>query len=272
MIRLLKDQDLLFIDGSYFVFFRYYAILNWYRLQKYTTPTQELLDDPMFVEKYTKMFEKSLLDLVKKYRVSWHNMVFFKDSPREEIWRNAIFPEYKQGRQDKEDTFNKNIFKLTYGVILPQMMEKYGLQCFGYNKLEADDLIAITKTKVRDQGSFAEIVIVTNDNDYIQLYDDHTRIVNLQGKDLKDRVPVAPEFYLKFKIIGGDKSDCIPAIMTKLGPKTAEKLSTDQAQLDKYFEKHPGAKAQYDINAQLIDMCNIPGEFKAAVEELIDLN
>lgn len=272
MLKIREGKDVIFIDGSYFIFFRYYAVLNWYRLQKNTTPVTDLLEDVVFVEKYMKMFEKSILDLVKAHGIAHEDLVFFKDSPREEIWRNELYSGYKKDRDDKKDTFNKDIFKLTYNKVIPQLVAKYGIQVYGYPKLEADDLIAIVKGFVRDaRPEMCKIVIVTNDNDYIQLYDERTSIVNLKGKELKERIPMDTKVYLKYKIIAGDKSDSIPSIMKKLGPKTAEKLCQCDEHLERYFVKHPEARAQYSINSALIDMQNIPNDLRDLVLEQLHI-
>lgn len=270
MIKLQSCKDLLFIDGSYFIFFRYYATYNWYRLQKHTTPTNELMDDELFVSKYAKMFEKTIVDLVALYKVDWKNVVFFKDCPREDVFRCEFYNEYKMAREDK-DTFNRYIFGYTYSTLIPSIQEKYGMQVIGAKGLEADDLIAITKEYVRRTDTHSTITIITNDNDYVQLYDPNTRIINLKKQDLKDRIPVALSNYLLYKIIVGDKSDCIPSIQFKLGPKTAEKLASDPVALEKYLEKHPDAKERFDLNSKLIDMKNIPNDLRQSVIDKIDI-
>lgn len=271
MLSLDSENDMLFIDGSYFIFFRYYAVLNWYRLQKKTTAVCDLLKEPEFVDKYKKMFEKNLVDLQKTHKTKWKNIVFFKDSPREEIWRNELYPDYKKDRDDKKDTFNKDIFKLTYNDVLYHMVDKYGMQVYGYPKMEADDLIAIAKNLVRQKKPSLPVVIVTNDNDYIQLYDENTSIVNLKGKELKERINVDYNVYLKYKIISGDKSDCIPSIMSKIGPKTAEKLCMSEENLERYFCKHPDARGRYETNKKLIDMQNIPEDLRTMVIQQISI-
>lgn len=259
-------KDILLIDGSYFIFYKYYSVLNWYRLQQYSTPIAEILNDHVFVDKYKKMFEKTIHDLAKKHSIEYQDILFVKDSPRQEVWRNSLYPEYKKDREKKKDTFNKDIVKLTYDTILPSIKQSYGIQVYSYPRLEADDLIGIIKGFIRTNcSSSSNIIIITNDNDYIQLYDEDTTIVNLKGKELKERIPVNHSVYLKYKIIAGDKSDCIPSIMRKLGPKTAEKLCQCNELLEKYLDKHPEARKQYALNESLIDMQQIPEDLKETV-------
>ena len=87
---------------------------------------------------------------------------------------------------------------------------------------------------------------------------------NLQDKDLKIRA--SPDYdaetYLKIKIILGDKSDNIPAIIKKCGIKTAEKLALNPDELNKIFNKDPDAKKNFERNQRLIDFNYIDEKLK----------
>lgn len=268
MITINPSNKLLLIDSSYFVFYRFYATYNWYCLQKKgdDVSSEHVLSDSVFVEKYDKMFERTLCDLFKTYKCdSWEGVLFIMDAPRDTIWRNALFRNYKISRDETHTRFNKNIFKHTYDVLLPKLRGVYKFQTLGVPELEADDIISVIVSHVSPR----DIVIITNDNDYIQLKGDHTMIYNLQGKDITSRVNMAPEKYLQVKIIMGDKSDCIPSIMKKVGPKTALKMVEDPAYLKTFLEKHPVAQEQYEINRRLIDMSYIPDLLKSRVSSLL---
>jgi 5'-3' exonuclease len=248
----------LFIDGSYFIFYRYYAILNWYKLQDESDDIDisKILDKKQFIEKYDKMFERTIIDLKKKHDIIWENVFFVKDCPRDQIFRNEIFPDYKGNRENS--SFNGNIFIHTYEKLLPSLIEKYGFKTLCALNLEADDVIAIITKKLQEK-----VIIITNDNDYIQLCNDNTSIINLQGKYIKDRVNCDdPSIYLKMKIIQGDKSDNIPSIMKKCGPVTAKKLANNDEELEKFFIKNPSARVQFDINQRLIDFNYIDEKLK----------
>ena len=261
-------KPVLFVDLSYCIFYRYYATFNWIKkFAKIDVEVEKILENPQFVEKYDKMFEKMLCDAVKLHGLQWRNVCLVKDCLRETIWRNKIFADYKGTRDDRLATFNKEIFKYTYVDLLPRLEEKYGFQSVWHPNLEADDVIAILKTEVRNVAASSQVVIITNDNDYIQLIDDHTVIKNLQGKEIKERVNMPPQTYLKCKIIMGDKSDNIPCIMKKVGPKTAEKLSLDDDKLTKFCEKNPDAKLQLELNKTLIDFSCIPAEYVDALKK-----
>lgn len=268
MFTIKSDKPVLFVDGSYFIFYRYFATYNWFRLQDFDTASEDIMADPTFVAKYAKMFEKTIVDLIKKKGLSWDNAFFMADCPREEVFRNAMYDCYKQARETHA-SFNANVFEYTYNTLIPELQKKYPLQVVQAPCLEADDLVAIFKKHVREQDNSQKVVIVTNDNDYVQLYDEHTSIVNLQGKELNTRLPVPQESYLLYKIIGGDKSDCISPIKAKIGPKTAEKLAINPVELEAYLTKHPDARERFELNSGLIDMNNIPEHLKAPIIENI---
>jgi 5'-3' exonuclease len=252
------------------VFYRYYATYNW--LKKYVNPdivAENILENEVFMDKYPKMFEKTLCDIVKTHKVSWDNVFLVKDCLRESIWRMSFYAGYKGTRDDRLDTFNKEIFRFTYVDLVPKLYNKYKFTTVSHPHLEADDIIALMKNKIRVTNPFSKVTIITNDNDYIQLIDGNTYVINLQGKEIKYRVGVSPDLYLKAKIIMGDKSDNIPCIMRKVGPKTAEKLAQDKANFDNFCEKYPDAKRQYELNRLLIDLSLIPSNIKDGFMERI---
>lgn len=258
-------KNVLMIDLSYYVFYRYYSTYNWLKkYQKSEVTKDEILKEPLFLEKYSKIFERTLCDIVKQSNVTWTNVFLVKDCMRENIWRNDHYKNYKATRDERLDTFNKDIFWITYNELIPKLKNKYNFQVISHDRLEADDVIAIMKTELRMCYPDIDITIITNDNDYIQLVDSKTVIRNLQGKEIIQRVSMEPALYLKTKIIMGDKSDNIPCIMKKVGPKTAEKLAVDDENFEKFCVKNSEARKQYELNKLLIDLSCIPDEFRNA--------
>lgn len=260
-ITLNIDKDTIMIDLSYYIFYRYYSTYNW--LKKYMkseVAACDIMEDHMFMEKYQKLFERTLCDIIALAKVSWNNVYLVKDCIRENIWRNDFICNYKGTRDDKLDTFNKDIFKYTYSTLIPSLQAKYNFNIVSHERLEADDIIALIKMDIRKNNNHVIITIITNDNDYIQLVDNNTIIKNLQGKELKTRINVSPELYLKIKCISGDKSDNIAAIKSKIGIKTAEKLACDINNFDAFCKKNPEAFERYKLNKLLIDFNDIPYE------------
>mgnify|MGYP000275895020 CR=1 FL=1 len=265
---------ILLIDMSYYVFYRYYATFNWYKRQTDSiVDVQHIKDNVEFMEKYAKMFEKTLVDLMKLHKINNPlNVVFAKDCSRDNIWRHQYYNAYKATREEKSVSFNKDVFTYTYHTLIPKLQEKLGFQIIGHYCLEADDVIAIiTKTVFDTYTGRIHIVIITNDNDYIQLMnmerlgileENNTLLIrNLQDKNISDRVNCPPHIYTNIKKIAGDKSDNIPSITRKRGEKTAFKLANNNDLLQGLLDRDPEARKQYELNDLLIDFNNIPKEY-----------
>ena len=260
-------MTLIIIDLSYWIFYRYFATYSWY--SRNDNKNKIPMKDPIFLEKYDKIFEQTLLDIQKKYEVSWTSIYLAKDCPRDEIWRMSHYSKYKKTRDDRNTTFDKDIFVHTILTLIPRIQAKYkGCNILSLPNLEADDIAAILKKHIRSENPTKDIVIITNDNDYIQLLDDYTLIVNLQGKDLRSRIDCSPEMYLKRKIILGDVSDNIMSIAKKVGEKTAMKLALSDEALEKLFIKDPESKKNYELNKLLISFESIPCEYQNQVIKL----
>ena len=73
---------------------------------------------------------------------------------------------------------------------------------------------------------------------------------------------------LFYKIILGDKSDCIPAVFKKCGPKTVEKYYNSKEELEKALKKE-NAYEQFNLNKKLICFSEIPNEL---IEQFIEKN
>jgi len=159
----------------------------------------------------------------------------------------------------------KTIFTKFYSYI----QDTYHRICV--DNLEADDIVCLTKKLIGDE----DIVIITNDNDYLQLIDERTKIYNMSGKgnDITTRSCGDPKTDLKLKIILGDKSDNIPPIHKGIGAITAKKLAAlSDDDLETYLIEK-GCKEIYDNNRLLIDFEMIPAEniedFKSKVDIIV---
>jgi 5'-3' exonuclease len=271
----------LLIDTSYYVFYRYFATFNWYKRQlpqDVELNVNTIMIEPVFVEKYKKMFEKTLNDLCKLHKIeSYNNVVFVKDCARDHIWRHKHINVYKATRDDKSRTFNREVFPYTYQTLLPSLQDTYKFQVFGHYSLEADDVAALVTMHLFDSYE-SKVVIITNDNDYIQLMtypqassQSSLQIRNLQGKNICERTGCSPEHYMKIKKILGDKSDNIPPITKKCGDKTAFKLALHPEQLENLFTINPQARTQYNLNELLTDFKFIPETLKQDVIAKLDV-
>jgi len=161
-----------------------------------------------------------------------------------------------------------------YGDIFPHFYQLLrsgqlgaGLRRADGEQLEADDVVyGIVKT-LREgaggaEGGGAQVVCISNDNDYLQLLRFPNLLVyNLQDKNLAERSCGCSEKDLLVKILSGDKSDNIPPCARGIGPKTALKVAemTDTERRS-FLEKKGGAAAltTFARNRQLVDFRHIP--------------
>ena len=90
-------------------------------------------------------------------------------------------------------------------------------------RLEADDCIALTVKNIERIAPGSSILIITSDMDYLQLANDNVELYDLKYKKLTERKSSYnnAEKDLFVKIVTGDKSDNIPGVFKKCGPKTA---------------------------------------------------
>ena len=62
-------NNYILIDTSYFIFYRYYALINWWKMAKKDEP--QLLDPFLseeFVQKFRKTFIDKLYEIPKKFQ------------------------------------------------------------------------------------------------------------------------------------------------------------------------------------------------------------
>ena len=262
------------VDTSYWIFYRYYAIYRWWTHAKSEDPLPENpADNPEFVEKFKKTFIESIELFKKKQKIHKTpcKIIAARDCPRHEIWRNSIYPQYKETR-GKDDAFmGGEFFKCVYANN-NEMLYKTGVNhVLKFPTLEADDIVAISKNWIRQKYPDAQIYILANDHDYLQLLDDKCEIINFQMKNLREskKVLATGEQNLFYKIILGDKSDNIKSVFKKCGPKTTEKYYNDPTELEKALNSEEGARINYERNKKLVSFAEIPQEL---TDSFIELN
>jgi len=251
----------LFIDGSYFCFFRYHALLTWW---KNAHADDELgdrpMDNPIFVEKFKKLFTNKLKEIPKKLKIKDPVIIIGKDCHRQDIWRNAIFPQYKQQRESDDNI--GGFFKMAYDELFQSA------KVIAHPQLEGDDCIAIATKHYLEKEPDANVYIITSDMDYLQLCNERTHVYTLKYKKLDDSKTSFKnaDKDLFCKIVMGDKSDNIPGIFNKCGIKTAEKLYEDQ---DAFIKKlnQANCNEMYERNKSIIDFNHIPIEYVNDVKQ-----
>jgi 5'-3' exonuclease len=270
MEKELKQEPKIFIlvDTSYWIFYRYFAIIQWWGHSNPETPLNNPYENEEFVEKFMKTFSLGLDGFKKKQKIhkKTTTIIAARDCPRKDIWRNTLYSDYKgtrdKGTSDKGDEFMGGpFFKHIYQDSNKLLYEAGANIVLQFPNLEADDIIAITKNYIRNKYSDAQIYIIANDHDYLQLLDEHTEIVNFQNKFLKEGSKVfrEPQKNLFYKIVLGDKSDNIMPIFKKCGPKTCEKYY-ENSELFLEALKKENAYEKYELNKKLVAFTEIPDE------------
>lgn len=262
----LTHQNFIFIDGSYFTFFRYHALILSYKhndnLDELNTP--EGCD--AFKKRFNDLFIKKFKEIPKKLKIKNAFLIVALDCPRSQIWRKRLYPDYKSNRHSNLPYVQTELFKM---VRDEKLFNKAGAHTILLHPhLEADDCIAIVSKQIRSLNTNATCSIITSDMDYLQLADNHTKLYDLKYKDLTDNKNSFKDKHkdLFCKIVMGDKSDNIPAIFSKCGIKTAEKFYGDPASFNKKLADNPESQTLLQLNKTLIDFNMIPQHL---VDELL---
>lgn len=260
------NQTFIFIDGSYFNFYRYFSLMNWWRIAYPEEPLEDPFKNEKFVEKFRKTFVDNVLQIPKKlglHKLDLEPIIIVgKDCKRENIWRTELFPKYKANRANgAEDGFMGGpFFKMAYEE---ELFVKGGAKAIlKHGKLEADDCIAISVKLLTAKYPDCKIYIITSDKDYLQLNSDNVNIFNLAFKNIAEKNTSTGDAKrdLEIKIIMGDTSDNIPSVFPKCGPKTAQKCIEDPEFFKKKMAGNPDYFKQYELNKKIVDFNNIPEE------------
>lgn len=256
----IMNPTFIFVDGSYYNFYRYYALLQWWK----NVHPEIILEDPfqnkIFVDKFKKMHVESLQKIPKKLKIPKTVnpiLIVGKDCKRENIWRMELFSKYKEGR--KQEGFKGGpFFKMAYEE---ELFQQGGAKAIlKHPKLEADDCIAISVKYLLNKYPDCNIYIITSDKDYLQLNAPNVHLYSLAYKNLAESKSSTgnPMEDLEIKIIMGDTSDNIPSVFPKCGPKTAQKCIEDPEFFKKKMADNSEYYNQYELNKTLISFDNIP--------------
>jgi 5'-3' exonuclease len=256
-------QTFIFVDGSYYCFYRYFALLQWWKNAYPDEPLNDPNENEKFVDKFNKTFVENLEKIPHKLKIHKEAtkpiLLVGKDCKRNQIWRNDHFAEYKANRNNTlEDGFMGGpFFAKAYDTLFMQGGAKAILH---HPRLEADDCIALSVKYLVNKYPQCRIYIITSDKDYLQLNSDNVSLFTLAYKNMADGKTVTGHAAtdLNIKIIMGDKSDNIPAIFPKCGIKTAQKCIADKEFLKKKMSENPAYQIQYKLNELLVNFDNIP--------------
>lgn len=249
-INVQKNQPIVLIDGGYYVFYRYFATKSWFAFQKKEFNVDSITDNKEFIDSFIKHMENDIKKICKKWKTNINNIVFCTDCQRSKIWRNDIYDAYK-GSRVQNVNFNSKIFNIFNDYIMNNNIKK-----ISFDRLEADDVIFLMQSKLKKLKE--NIVIITNDNDYLQMVSENVSIFNMQLKDITLRGNQNAKVDLYYKTIYGDKSDNIPKISSSITKDKAIYLSNlSEFELQKYLKEN-NLIEKFDFNMNLISFDKIP--------------
>ncbi len=220
-----KGKRLVLIDGFGLIFRAYHALPA-----TMATANGELTNA-------TFGFTSMLLEVLRRDTPDYIVMTF--DMGR--TFRHDEFVDYKANRSEMPKDLAGQLKRIR------EVVETLGIDIYEAEGFEADDVIGTLARQATSQGM--EALIVTGDNDLLQLVDGNTRAV-LPGagprarfadaryydvEAVKERFTFGPEFVPDYKAIIGDKSDNIPNI-PGLGEKTAKNLIAQFGHIENIFE------------------------------------
>jgi len=216
---------LLLIDGHYYVYRSYFAILHLSNSRG--QPTNAIFG-----------FTKTLRLMLKHLQPDLGAVVWDRGLPQR---RTALQPDYKVTRKEMPAPMVPQL------EAIEELTPWLGFQNISLADTEADDLMGCYTLKAREQG--IEVVLATNDKDLFQLVDGNVKVYSTAKADLaspKDafallgaeavtaKWDVPPALIGDVLAISGDAVDNIPGV--GVGRKAAAKLLQEFGSLRELLE------------------------------------
>lgn len=182
-------------------------------------------------------------------------------------WRHDVYSDYKGNRKEGRDnsTINFEEFFPIADEFRDEFVKAYpNFRHIDIPRCEADDICGIL---AKDLCNDHEIVLISNDKDYIQnLRYPNVRLYNpVDKKDVKSINPITD---LDLKVITGDKGDNVPAIKERVGIKTAEKILAKGVYSWIEEQKEDiriDLQEAYARNRTLIDLTHVPDGIQSEI-------
>lgn len=163
-------------------------------------------------------------------------------------FRDEIFKEYKAKRVKPDQEFYDQIpdvWEFVRTMEIP-LLSKEGF--------EADDVIGTLAKKVNGDLGEGEVIILTGDQDTLQLVDDRTKVAMPQMGKIKatlydesavlGKFGLSPSQIIDYKALSGDSSDNIPGVKG-IGSKGASLLLQEYGTLEKIYEASQKDEARF---------------------------
>ncbi len=177
-------------------------------------------------------FTSILLGILEYEKPDYLAVAFDMKGP---TFRHAEFKAYKETRAKTDDALIAQFPRVR------EVVSAFSIPVFEKQGLEADDYLGIVSTEVRAKQPEVEVVIVTGDQDALQLVGEgvtvaapitgYTKVKRYDRDAVKEKLGVWPEQVADYKGLCGDVSDNLPGV-PGIGEKTAARLLEEFASLE----------------------------------------
>lgn len=215
-------------------------------------------DDNFMYWKYLVL--NSIFNSIKNFRPN--KVVCAIDNHTEKNWRKKVYPDYKANRKAYREE-SKIDFDKFFEVSNKFTDELRSVFCnmffLDIEKCEGDDIIGVCCNRLFKTSN---VTVISTDKDMIQLMK-NPNVKIWDPIQRKYKQSMNPKKDLDIKILTGDKSDFIPGVKKKCGPKTAQKILNGGLENFLLVEEN---KKNYIRNKILIDLEQIPKEIVRNIE------
>jgi 5'-3' exonuclease len=224
-------------------------------------------DEPVGrLDRFVAHLQSTIARKVREYDTPVSNLVFLMDCPRGEIWRRRVLPEYKATRGEKGGFDTRAFEAAVEQVVKP--LQAQGAVVLAHPHSEADDLAAGVARWAKACDSSVRMVIVTGDSDFLQLATERVHIHTIYGDCALARLACGdPRTLLLRKLLMGDKSDNIPAIRPRMGPKATDHWLEEG--VETLLADDPDARANFERNRTLIDLQCAPEDILSGIDAVV---
>ncbi len=173
-------------------------------------------------------------------------------------FRDEIYTEYKATRKKADQDLYDQI-PLVYDVV-----KTFDIPIYEQAGFEADDVIGTLAKTIKTKHKDIQTIIVTGDQDMLQLVDDNVVDVYLlkrgisefqlfNDKSVKEKFGFGPDKIVDYKALRGDSSDNIPGVRG-IGEKTAKQLIEKIGGIKEIYKeiKAPNSKLQENFSNSVI--------------------
>jgi 5'-3' exonuclease len=270
-------NNIILVDTSYTTFHRFFATIRWFSFANKDIFKEHKDDnkydwskEPVFIEKYTKMYLESIINLVTKRVFNDSIVIFCQDAPSDTLWRHEFGECYKGNRLDLSEKYNfKPTFKYTYDTLIPKLVkENKNIHSMLVPRMEADDLIALATKYIKYKRPTLDTYIISGDNDFLQLGHDKLYIADYKKDNLIHLTKEEAREALRQKIVSGDCSDNIPSIFPKdekISSKIKKAVKKNKEEMKKFLSNNNKANILYQQNKKMISFKYIPKHFRKPV-------